>query len=104
MRVYRYALGIADHQVIDLPLSSQILSVAPGRMVAGISPAAEHLDLWVLVPEVAPDVPYHIHIVGTGHPMPPELTRYGMEEVARQFIGSAVMPSHLVWHVFWAPQ
>ena len=100
MNIFRYALGITDHQTIELPMSSQILSVAPGRMIGNISPAAEHLDMWVLVPQQAPDVTYHLWIVGTGNPMEPELTRLGMEGAARVFIGSCVMPSRLVWHVF----
>ena len=104
MNIYRFVIGITDHQIVDMPFTSQILSVAPGRVAGNISPAAEHIDLWALVPQEAPDTPYHIWIVGTGNPMPPELTRYGMEEVARQFIGSCVMPSRLVWHVFWTPR
>jgi hypothetical protein len=107
MRVHRYALGITDHQVLDLPLSSQLLSVAPGRHYEDASrrdiprPMAEHIDLWALVPEVAPAVPYDLHIVGTGNPMPPQLTRHGIPSVAAMFVGTCVMPSGLVWHVFY---
>ena len=100
MNIYRYALGITDHQTHEMPMSSQILAVAPGRMVAGIPASAEHLDLWVLVPQQAPDVTQHIWIVGTGHELPNELNRLGMEGAAKAFIGSCVMPSRLVWHVF----
>ena len=86
MRVFRYPLLIVDKQEIDLPLSAQILHVAPGR---GPSYA---LDLWAQVPEEAPMVPTVIRIFGTGHPMD--------HHTQLEYIGTCVMPDELVWHVY----
>lgn len=86
MRVWRYQLKVTDQQTIDMPLGYQLLSVAPGRGIR------EYLiDLWVQVPEEAPEVPVEIQIVGTGHPMP---------QARLDFIGTAVMSDGLIWHVF----
>jgi hypothetical protein len=103
MKIFRYPLGITDHQILDLPFTSILLSVAPGRMMPGMPTAAEHIDLWALVPQEAPPVPYHIWIIGTGNPVPKELNRLGMTSAADQFIGTCAMPSGYVWHVFWTP-
>jgi hypothetical protein len=106
MRVFRYPLEVTDHQVLELPLSSEPLSVAPGRHFRDPGrrdtprPMDEHVDLWVLVPEVAPAVPYHFWVVGTGNPAPPELAA-DVRGAARMFLGTAVMGSGLAWHVFW---
>jgi hypothetical protein len=84
-RIFRYPLKVVGTQTIEMPLYYTLLSVAPGR-------TDEYtIDLWAQVPEQAPLVPVDIEIVGTGHPMP---------RVMLDFVGTAVMPDGLVWHVY----
>jgi hypothetical protein len=87
-RIFRYSLKLTVTQTIEMPLSYKLLSVAPGRT------DDYTIDLWAQVPEQAPMVPVTIEIVGTGHPMP---------KAVLYFVGTAVMPDGLVWHVFERP-
>jgi len=98
MRIFRYELDITDRQVLELPLSSQPLSVGLSR-----TQPDDFIDLWVLQPEEAPDVPYTFWVVGTGEAFPEEfpdgiLQGYGR---APKFLGTVVTPRlKFVWHVF----
>ena len=86
MKVFRWELEVTDEQKIDLPLSAQILHVAPGR-----DPNKYAIDLWAQVPEEAPLIPTTIRIFGTGH---------SIDNPTRQeYIGTCVMGS-FVWHVY----
>lgn len=91
MRIFRYELDITDHQVLQLPMSYEILSVAVSRTAPNTK-----IDMWALVPEVAPRVDADIWIFGTGHPMPP------IHRDVFKFLGTVVAPNSLVWHVFEA--
>lgn len=57
MRVFRYVLDVTGaKQTIDMRLGSEVLSVAPARHGYAI-------DMWVKVPEEAPEVPYTFRCV-----------------------------------------
>jgi hypothetical protein len=107
MKIHRYQIPVTDRQVIKLPWPSRILSAAPART------GAEHIDLWFVDPGPAPEnartvlghdfrgepvrVPATeqvlVHIAGTGHPIPDDIND-------DDFVGTCVMDSNLVWHVF----
>lgn len=86
MRIFRYVLKIDDEQIIDMPLGSEVLSVAPARH-------GYTIDVWAKVPEAAPYVPYRFLIRGTGHKFSEILSK-------NDFVGTCVMDDELVWHVF----
>lgn len=86
--VLRYKLQIGPtFEIINMPQSHKILSVAPGR-------GGYHIDVWVKVePHWYVETPVTFRVFGTGHPIPD--TRGDLE-----FIGTCVMSDGLVWHVF----
>lgn len=87
--VYCYELRVDDVQIVNLPSAHQILSVAPGRG------RFDTIDCWTLVAPSHHTVARTFHVVGTGNPMP------YTDDV---FVGTAVMPNGLVWHVFVEPR
>ncbi len=106
MKIHRLTLPVTDRQVVELPWPYRILSVAPART------GGEYVDLWFIDPNHAPgdatilgfdEQGAHVrapvtgrvvvHIAGTGHVIPNDIDD-------DDFIGTCVMPSHLVWHVF----
>jgi hypothetical protein len=93
MRVLRVQLEVTEYQSISLPIAAQRLHVAPCRS------GAERIDLWYLDREDATErrVDTGIYVIGTGNQMPAALRDY------RFHIGTAVMGSQLVWHVFEGP-
>lgn len=95
MRIFRYELEVRDRQILELPMSAQPLHVAPGR-----DPEQYSIDLWCLVPELAPALKYQVDIYGTGQP----IDWYGdLTVTAAGYVGTAVMPDGYVWHVFVRP-
>jgi hypothetical protein len=96
MRIYRYELEVTDRQTLELPMTAQPLSVAPGR--------AEnyHIDLWCLVPEIAPAVAYTVEIYRTGHPVASGAD-FRVDATELGYVGTVVMSDGLVWHVFVRP-
>lgn len=100
VRVLRVQLQVVDYQLISLPVLYEyvarrdrpILHVAPCR--SGV----DRIDAWFEEPdEVTRRRDVGIYIVGTGNPMPRALREY------RIHLGTCVMASHLVWHVFEGP-
>lgn len=100
MRILRVEVEVTDFQVIELPNPARILSVAPART------GGERIDVWFIDYEDQAVVKLRsakagrqatvdvgLWIVGTGNPMPPMLDN-------ADFLGTCVMPSDLVWHVF----
>lgn len=90
--IYRYQLPVKDESKLRLPVNHKLLSVAPGR-------DGYYVDLWAEVDFVpddrgTPKVGRIFYIVGTGHRMP---------EGELDYIGTAVMPDGLVWHVYAEP-
>lgn len=82
--IFKYPLGIADHQLISMPLGAVPLSV---QVQAG------QLCLWALVPkDSVARRGISIFICGTGHPVPNEAGKF-LGTV--QFQGGA-----LILHVF----
>ena len=88
MKIFKYPLVVTDEQQILLPPGSRILSVAEqfGTLCA-----------WALVDAtLSASIVYTFRIVGTGNPMPLAFRKLH-ENV---FVGSVVMTSGFVWHVF----
>lgn len=99
MMIKRLSLDVTDYQTVALTDGAKILHVAPCRT------GAERIDLWFLDPEDWPGVEFStgIYIVGTGNPMPDRLRPIGLPVPQPRYIGTCVMPSRLVWHVFSGP-
>ncbi len=78
--IWKITLKITDEQIIELPASARILSVANQQ---------GKLCLWALV---SPGLlsPWTIAIIGTGNPI---------ESYPGDFIGTVVIDP-FVWHVF----
>lgn len=68
--------------VID---TTRVLSVAPARN------SGEFVDIWFVANERGQIGQTTVDIYGTGHPLVDD---------PGEFIGTCVMPSQLVWHVF----
>lgn len=85
--IHRHELTIVDTpQIVSLPSAHTLLSIAPGRN-------GYYIDLWVLgESRLTHEVIRTFRIFGTGHPIP--------NEEQLKFVGTAVMPDDLVWHVF----
>lgn len=84
MTIWKYVLGITDHQKVALPKGAQVLSCGIQRDV---------LCIWVLVdPDVQlEDRGFYIH--GTGHFVNPELIG--------EFVGTFFLAEgSLVFHLF----
>ncbi len=91
--IYRYELAVTDEQHVSLPSAHTLLSVAPSR-------GGYHVDLWARVSASHHETKRTFHIFGTGHPLPDT----GQTAGDMDFIGTAVMPDGLVWHVFVEPR
>jgi hypothetical protein len=86
-RIFRYDLDIEDEQLVDMPRSPQILSVAPHRF------SPDRAEIWALVDDQQPEVPVRFRVFGTGHPAD--------AAAGCAFIGT--VPIHggsLIFHVF----
>lgn len=88
MKIFRQQIDLwAD--CIDVPSGAKVLSVAPARHVTdGL------IDVWYTVSDVDnPVETYPLTILGTGH-------QFSIKILEQDFIGTCVMPSGLVWHIF----
>ena len=81
--IWKYQLELKDDQLIEIPVSSEFLSVG---LQAGV------LCLWVLVNPTYPLIGKTILIRGTGHDLEVCFSK-------SDFIGT-VQQGPLVWHVF----
>jgi len=81
--IFKYKLEITDEQEIAIPDGAAVLSVAA---------QGDDLCLWAAVDTLNALHLKTIYIHGTGNPI--EALEY------KRFIGTAVMPNGLVWHVF----
>lgn len=82
--IWKYELEVTDLQEVEMPIDSQVLSVAnqDGR-----------LCMWALVPQLeSRKEKYCFEIIGTGNPI-------GQTPLSRRFVGTVLMPP-FVWHVF----
>jgi len=81
--IYKYRLGVCDHQEITLPKNFETLAVKNqnGQLV-----------LWAHVDDQEPDEKVKIRIVGTGHPFE--------DRQAYLYLDTVLMDTGLVWHVF----
>jgi hypothetical protein len=84
--ILRYPLlDLTYRQTIHVPTGFKVRHVAPGR----VSDVA--IDVWAEVDTTNQPVPVNVWIIGTGHEFPP---------AGAVYVGTAVMPSDFVWHVF----
>jgi hypothetical protein len=98
--IHRYDLYVTDTQVINVPVSHTILSVAPGRQQHH---GVHSIDMWIKV-RPSPNADVGIWILGTGNPWPTFETNGGTTfTYDLDFIGTCVMENQLVWHVFEGP-
>lgn len=81
-RIWKYELRITDEQELEMPMFSEILSVADQH---------GSLCLWAAGDTKLPKVKRTIEIIGTGNPI--------KDPGWRKFIGTVSMGS-FVWHVF----
>ena len=82
--IWKYNLNIEDHQVIEMPQRARLLSVDVQRGVP---------RLWAEVDQKAPLEKRRIWVMGTGNPLPKDLTF--------DFIGTLLLhDGELVLHVF----
>lgn len=95
MRIIRHELDITHYQVVPLDGSGELLSVAQSRTEPNTL-----IDLWSIDQQRQVTLFVGVYIIGTGHPMPPELSD---PERFSKFLGTVVTPSGLVWHVFQGP-
>lgn len=84
IRIWKYELKISDHQMIEMPIESEILSVKVQD---------NELCLWAKVDTKRSTETRVIEVFGTGNPV------YMDMGVSRRFIETVVMDP-FVWHVF----
>jgi hypothetical protein len=98
-RIWKYTLEVTDEQEIEMPDVLKFRHVAP-IAASGYLPnsstweervRSERINVWAEVDACSELRKKKFYVVGTGHSLP---------EVGI-FVGTAVMPSGLVWHVFW---
>ncbi|OCB09274.1 hypothetical protein A5717_26235 [Mycolicibacterium porcinum] len=92
MRILRHEIAITDYQVIELPASGELLSVAPSRVTPDSA-----LDVWSVDYQLGLPMRVEVLVVGTGNPVPGP---YEESILAGNFLGTAVCPGGLVWHVW----
>lgn len=84
MTIYKYQLPMEDQISLELPEDASILKVAeqyPGQIM-----------LWALCDPMAPPVERCFAIVGTGHPVPLNVSKH-LDSVV-------TLNGAFVWHVF----
>ena len=82
--VWKFQLPVRDVLELTGPKPLEIVHVGPD------GPA--DLLVWAEVDPARPPITRHLRVVGTGNPVPPEVTRH---------IGSVMAPP-FVWHVYEA--
>lgn len=85
IRVLRYDVPV-DDQTHRLDLFGALLHVAARR--------PEAVEVWAVHDPEMPPTTYHLVVVGTGHPWPPDAV----------WKGTAVAPHGLVWHLLDVPE
>ena len=85
--IWKYELKIVDKQVVDMPDSAGILSVAEQH---------GKLCMWAAVDSSAPKRERVLYVAGTGGPLPGGM---GADDATVLYVGTALIGS-LVWHVF----
>lgn len=97
-RIWKYTLEVTDEQEIEMPDVLKFRHVAPTYKapdapwgLVSQSPQNERINVWAEVNACSELRKKKFYVVGTGHPLPED----GI------FVGTAPMPSGLVWHVFW---
>ncbi len=84
-KIFKYRLDITNTQIIEMPHGARLLHV---------DAQGEELCLWALVDLAKSPSSVAIRIVGTGQPVVDLGDLYN-------YVGTAQMPSGLVWHVFF---
>ncbi len=91
-KIFKYELPIRNEVTIDLPAGAVPLSVGAQTVRHEDGPSRDCLVLWAAVDTERKPVPHRFFVRGTGHPM-------GMAR-PEMYVGTAQLPSGLVWHVF----
>jgi hypothetical protein len=81
--IYKYPLIRRGTQAVMVPANCVILKV-------GVQD--RDMFLWAMVETEAPMVPRTVHVVGTGHPVPPDLTNLDFFDT--------IFDGPFVWHIF----
>lgn len=84
--IHKHRLLITDSQRLFLP---------PNAIVLSVHHQDGELYLWVAGDVDETPIPHTVYIVGTGHP-----ANHVASGSGSVFLGTAHMPSGLVWHVF----
>ncbi|OZF00829.1 hypothetical protein CH300_20010 [Rhodococcus sp. 15-1154-1] len=89
-QVLRYSIPLTDEFTLPIAAGAVPLSVAPSRQAPN-----SHIDVWVRTPVDRSDRTEYavLRIAGTGHPVD--------DGDATTFLGTVVLPSGLVFHVFY---
>lgn len=99
--IHRHRLYVTDIQVLSVPSSHTVLSVAPGRQQGR---GVYELDMWIRVSPSHHDVDLAVYTLGTGNPWPTYSTNGGDNvDINLNPVGTCVMDDGLVWHVFIGP-
>ena len=84
--IYKYPIKIADHQVLNLPMGAEVLTVQTQQ---------GKIFLWAKVDaDQRETTELNIYVCGTGHRVRDETLVY--LGAIQQFNGD------LIWHVFWS--
>lgn len=83
-RIYKYSVPIQDAPKIRMP---------SGAVPIHFGVQNNELFVWAMVNGQGKDVDHHFKIYGTGHAL-------GMV-TPDDYVGTAVMPNGLVWHLFY---
>lgn len=96
--IHRYALKIADEQIIEMPHGAEIISIArrDRTFASHIVQRGGHdaIEMWAIVEDTAPMVNRIVIMRGTGHPLPDAAT------ADRHVATVQVNNGKLIFHVF----
>lgn len=85
-KIYKYELEITDHQFVEMPVMSRVLSAKEQN---------GKLCIWALVDPNMPMRKKNVQVIGTGNPIETNVSYHDWD-----FIDTVIMSYGLVWHVF----
>lgn len=91
IKIYKYELEITDTQTVQMQEGAYFLHV---------DNQGDKLCLWAEVNLENEMVDEEFVIIGTGHEVPFSDDINGEDECSLDYVGTAVMPNGLVWHVY----
>lgn len=85
--IYRYQIPLTDECTIQMPGIATILS-------AEVKPGESVISVWAVVYPESGTLPYRFRVIGTGHPIDPQLHRW-------RFLNTVILAEgRLCFHVF----